>query len=122
MFCLHSLMKKYWIKSCRASPSIGLMCDESTDISVTKELILYARVLCHGKMKARFLKLIHIPDGKAETVEKEILAYLHTANIPLSTITAFGSDGASVMVGSVNGVAARLKRRNPTILSVHCIN
>ena len=29
----------------RASPAIGLMADESTDISVTKELILYARTL-----------------------------------------------------------------------------
>ena len=39
---------------------IGLLCDESTDISVTKELILCARIL-HGKeVKAHFFKLILI--------------------------------------------------------------
>lgn len=40
------------------SPAIGLMCDESTDISVTKELILYARILSSGEVQAHFLKLI----------------------------------------------------------------
>eukprot|EP00733_Pompholyxophrys_punicea_P001252 Pompholyxophrys_punicea_v1_NODE_581_length_1653_cov_12.396120.p1 type:complete len:229 gc:universal NODE_581_length_1653_cov_12.396120:869-1555(+) len=33
----------------------------------------------------------------------------------------FGSDGASAMIGCNNGVAAQLKRKNPTMISVHCI-
>ena len=106
----------------RISPAIGLMCDESTDISVTKELILYARIIACGKVSTHFLKLIHIPDGKAETIETALISFLDHTNIPISSITAFGSDGANVMVGRVSGVAARLKRRNPQILSIHCIN
>jgi len=39
------------------------MCDESTDISVTKDLILYARILSSGEVQAHFLKLICINNG-----------------------------------------------------------
>ena len=102
------------------SPAIGLMCDESTDISVTKELILYARILSCGEVRAHFLKLIN--DGTAETIKNAILSYLEEANIPLFTITGFGSNGANVMVGSISGVATRLKRLNLQLLSIHCIN
>ena len=98
------------------------MCDELTDISVTKELIAYARIIADGEVSKHFLKLIHIADGKAETIEKVLTAFLDENDIPISNITAFGSDGASVMVGRVSGVAARLKHHNPQILSIHCIN
>ena len=79
----------------RISPAIGLMCDESTDISVTKELILYARIIACGKVSTHFLKLNHIPDGKAETIETTLISFLDHTNIPISSITAFGSDGAN---------------------------
>ena len=119
---LSDIIEEDVLATVHKSPAIGLMCDESTDISVTKELILYARILSCGEAQAHFLKLIYIHDGKAETIENTILAYLEEAGIPLSTITGFGSDGANVMVGSINGVATRLKRLNPQLLSIHCIN
>ena len=50
-------------------------------------------------MKVHFLKLIKIVDGTADTLEK---AYVEQANIPISKISNFGSNGASVMVGTVN--------------------
>lgn len=59
---------------------IGLKADESTGISVAKELILDACVLCRRKLHVCFLKLIKIPDGTAETIEKPILTYLEQAN------------------------------------------
>ena len=33
----------------------------------------------------------------------------------------FASDGASVMVGKTNGVAAKLKASLPHLISIHCI-
>ena len=101
---------------------IGLMIDESTDISVTKELILYARVLYNSDVHACFLKIIKIADGKAETIEKALVAYLQECNLSICKISSFGSDGAAVMTGSVTGVATRLKKLNPKMLSIHCIN
>ena len=107
------------VRQCRC---IGLMCDESTDISITKELILYCRIVCNREIQTHFLKLVQLPDGKAETIHDAIIAYLQGAGIHLSSITSFGSDGASVMVGSSSGVATRLKQLNPQMLSIHCIN
>ena len=94
------------------------MADESTDISITKELILYARILCGSEVHVCFLKIINICDGKVETIEKAILFYLEQANIKVSNITSFGSDGAAVMTGSDSGVAACLKQLNPEMISL----
>ena len=57
------------------------MVDESTDISVTKELILYARILQGNEVHVHFPKIIHIPDGTTETIVKAVLAYLHQVKI-----------------------------------------
>ena len=110
------------LEKVHASPVVGLMADESTDISVTKELILYARVSYKGKVHVCFLKLIHIPDGTAETIEKAILTYLEQAKVTLLSISSFGSGGAAVMLVRVSGVSTQLKRLKPEMLSIHCIN
>ena len=119
---MSQIIEQNILMTVRASPAIGLMADESTDISVTKDLILYARVLCRGDVRVFFLKIIKIADGCAGTIENAILTYLEQADIPISRISSFGSDGAAVMVGAVSGVTTRLKRLNPEMLSVHCIN
>ena len=36
-------------------------------------------------------------------------------------LVGFGSDGASVNTGKQNGVAAKLKREIPHLISVHCV-
>ena len=106
----------------RGSPAIGLMVDESTDISTTKELSLYARALFNGEVKVYFLKLVKIPNGTADEIENAIVTYLQEAKVGISKISSFGSDGAAVMTGGVNGVSTRLKRLNPHMISIHCIN
>lgn len=45
----------------------------------------------------------------------------NTRGLELSGLMGFASDGASVMVGEENGVAARLKRLVPELYSAHCI-
>ena len=94
------------LKLIQVSPTIALMCDESTDISVSKELILYVCIIACGRVSVHFLKLIQIPDGRAETIENAMISFLDKANIPVSNITSFGSGVANVMLGHVSGVAA----------------
>ena len=36
-------------------------------------------------------------------------------------LVGLGSDGAAVMTGKHSGVAARLKRRQPVLTSIHCV-
>ena len=68
------------------------------DSVLEKVQSLYGLTLCNGNVNVHFLKMIKIPDGGAETIEKAIVGY---ANIPISKISSFGSDGAPVMVGLV---------------------
>ena len=65
------------LKALLNSPFYSLMVDETTDISVVKEMVLYARFLGDGgSVVTSFLKIIELNDGRAETVEGAILGYL----------------------------------------------
>ena len=103
--------------------NMGLMCDESTDVSVTKQLIVFARVVTsnHG-VSYRYLQTLEMSDGRAETIERALLACLQEYGIGINKVAGFGSDGANVMVGCRGDVATRLKKSNPLMLAIHCIN
>ena len=52
------------------------MVDESTDVSILKQLVLYGRCVVNGAVKTRFLKIIDLADGKALTIVDSITKYL----------------------------------------------
>ena len=65
------------LRALLSSPYFSLMVDETTDISIMKEMVLYARfVSSTGSVTSSFLKIIELSDGRAETVEEAILAYI----------------------------------------------
>ena len=99
------------------------MTDESTDISVLKQLVIVAKyILPSRKIETSFLHIGDIADGTAETIEGAIVAFMETNGLDINKLRSFGSDGCAVMVGRVSGVASRLKVRQPRLVSVHCIN
>ncbi|KAJ8048408.1 hypothetical protein HOLleu_00713 [Holothuria leucospilota] len=53
----------------------------------------------------------------AASIEKAIRDQLNIRGLSYENVIGFGSDGASVMTGSISGVAARLKAANPKIVS-----
>ena len=57
-----------------ASPFVGLLCDKSTDVSVTKQLVVYVKyITLNGDTRIRFWKLIDLNDGKTVSIEKALL-------------------------------------------------
>ena len=105
---------------------IALMADETTDIAVTKELILYARYIVPTAtpqqcVRSIFLQLSELSDGKANTITTAILELLSSLDLSINKVMGFGSDGASVMVGRKAGVATMLKEENPQIVAIHCV-
>ena len=100
-------IKSVQLKALLSSPYYSIMVDETTNISIVKEMVLYARFISctDGTIVNSFLKIVELSDGRAETVEEVILAYLRTNSIPLSGLVGFGSDGAAVMIGRNSGVA-----------------
>ena len=100
-----------------------IMIDETTDTSIIKEMVIYTRYISpEAEVCTSFLAIVELPNGTSETVEKALTNYLESNNIPLSSLVGFGTDGAAVMIGRHNGVAARLKRLQPILTSIHCVS
>ena len=98
------------------------MVDESTDISVTKQLVLYGRYVSEsGEPRSTFLRIVDLVDGTAERIEEAIRAYMTDKQLTFSRLMGFGSDGASVMTGRRAGVGTRLYRSNPYLIAIHCV-
>ena len=105
-----------------SSPLYSIMIDETTNVAIMKEMVVYVLYLTsEGNVVTSFLSIIQLPDSKANTVEYHLIAYLESKHIPLSRVVGFGSDGAAVMTGKHTRVATRLKQRQPMLTSVHCI-
>ena len=46
----------------------SLCIDETTDVSVTKQLIVYARYLVSGVVHSSFISMLELPDGTAPSI------------------------------------------------------
>ena len=62
--CMSNVIKKKIICRVRNSPFYGIMIDESTDISVTGHLVVFATIIEEGVPLTVFLGLLEIEDGK----------------------------------------------------------
>ena len=118
---MSSYLEEELIQLMHNSPFIGLMIDESTDLSVRKNLVLYVNVLERGVVGTYFAKLIELKQCDAQAIFNSIVEYLENSSIDIQRVSGLGSDGASVMVGQHTGVGARLKQLNPFMLSMHCV-
>jgi len=117
---LSDCVEKDIVSKVRASPAVGILCDESTDVANFKQLVVFVRFVVEGKSQTSFLKIADLMDGTAGTIETALLDVFRQCEIPTSLIFSFGSDGASVMMGRHTGVAARLRVHNPEMVSLHC--
>ena len=100
------------------SDSISLMVDESTDVLVLKQQVIYGRCVVDGELRSHFLGMKDLINGTAETIETSLVQFLQYVGL---NVSSFGSNGASVMTGRQNGVATQLWRMNSGIVSIHCI-
>ena len=74
------------------SSAVGILCDESTDISNLKQLVVFVKYLVEGLPQTRFLKVASLQDGKAVTVEQKTLVEIcQTCKITFTwALTAMG--------------------------------
>ncbi|XP_070563184.1 zinc finger protein 862-like isoform X1 [Ptychodera flava] len=109
----------------KSSPAFSIMMDETTDVSVMKQLITYARYIKisgnQAEVKTLFVNIDDLVDGKAETIVKSTEKMFEDLDWSFQQCSAFGSDGAAVMVGSKSGVGQRLRRNNSHLINIHCI-
>ena len=100
----------------------SIMVDESTDISVNQNMIMYVRYLKQSlgsyKPKSVLLDVCKLSDGAtADKLKVTVLESLEE----LSNLVGIGTDGVAVMTGKKSGLVQRLREMVPTLLSSHCI-
>ena len=76
------------------------------------------RYLYSGKVATTFLNISELADGTANTIESTLQTFMTDKGIPVSRMVGLGTDGASVMVGRHNGVAAKFTERQPLLESI----
>jgi hypothetical protein len=99
----------------------SILSDESTDLSITKNLIIYVRFVRDGVAQTKFLGNVMITEGTADGITGTILTVLKQRQLNVLQLVGFCSDGASVMTGRVSGVGARLAQHAHCLLSTHCM-
>ena len=88
------------------SPFFVLMIDESTDLSVRKNLFIYINTLIpSGDINSNFANITEMKQCDADALTKVIVEYLEEKQIDVTRVAGLGSDGASV--------GAKLKPLNP---------
>ena len=78
--------------SVRKSPWFGLMVDEPSNVSVTKNLILYATFVEGRKVKTAYLGLLEVEDGNAYKITECILNLLRKWDMDINKMMGFGND------------------------------
>ena len=119
---LSAVIEEHILSEVVCSEFFALMTDESTDVSVLKQLVLIVRYVTEQGIKTSYLHIRDLIDGTAETIELAVLQILRDKSIDVAKLRSFGSDGANVMTGRLTGVATRLKQHSPRMLAVHCAN
>ena len=106
----------------RKSECYALMFDETTDISVTEQMVIHCRYInSDGELKVQYLKVIDalgstvqgsgnegIVSLNAETVSRCVKDYIKKNNLDYSKLRGIGTDGAAVMIGAKNGAVKRI--------------
>jgi hypothetical protein len=103
----------------------SIMLDESTDVSVSQNVVVYVRYLASvgGKVTpvTRFLGIKQLSVATAESIFCELVSLLGSFNFKLDKLVGVSTDGAFVMVGCKSGVVTRLRQVTSGLLATHCI-
>jgi len=121
------MVKSEVVKKAQQAGSIGLLIDEVMDIAQREQLVSFIRYVDQDtyEVKTDFLAVNDILESSssanAETIKSVVVKQLSDCDPDINKLTGLSTDGASVMVGKENGVAAKLKREAKMLLNVHCI-
>ncbi|KAL3886322.1 hypothetical protein ACJMK2_026324, partial [Sinanodonta woodiana] len=103
----------------KESPVYSVMLDESTDVSVHQNLIVYVRYLTSlaGSVQpvTQFLGIRQLQTANAESIYLELLGLIQSFGFSLDNLIGVSTDGAAVMLGCKSGVVTRLKEATKEI-------
>ena len=104
-----------------SSQYFSILIDESTDMAVNQNMLVYIRIVYQGEPETHFLSLKRIKTANAETLCDTVIRTLEEKNLDLNKLVGIATDGAATMIGRKSGVVVRLRNKVPYLLSFHCI-
>lgn len=120
-------LKENTVKKAKTAGCFGLLVDDVADISVMEQMITFIQFYDEGSSEVtiEFLSVDNLLDkhdsANAVAMFETIQSNLQACTLSTDKLIGLATDGASVMVGRKNGLAAKLKDVNPRMISVHCI-
>ena len=84
-------------------------------------MIVYVSFIEDYELVIAFLGLLEIEDGTSQHLHERSSCFLSQLGLERTNMICLGTDGASAMIGRVNGVTTRVKRENPFMTSIHCV-
>ena len=104
-----------------SSQYFSILIDESTDMAVNQNMLVYIRIVHQGELETHFLSLNRIKTANAETLCDTVIRTLEEKNLDLNKLVGIATDGAATMIGRKSGVVVRLRNKVPYLLTFHCI-
>ena len=121
--CISFVLKTELMTELRNSAFHTLIIDESTDISSQKMLIIYFKYLLETEIvfKTIFGGIVKLSECNSISIVTAVKRFYNENSLDLQKMVMFTSDGASVMLGKNNGVAAILKCEILHLYEQHCV-
>ena len=119
---LSCALKENVVKRAKMAGCFGLLVDDVSDISVMEQMITFIQFYDEhsSEVAVEFLSVDNLLE-KHDSANAAAMFQTIQSNLQASKLIGLATDGASVMVGRKNGLAAKLKDVNPRLISVHCI-
>ena len=119
--CIGNTVKEALLEVIKAN-SFGLLIDEATDIATCSQLISFVQyVNSSGNTEVKFLGIKDVLQTFDSCNAAAIIKEFEDNHLNLEKLNGLATDGASVMLGKHNGVAAKLKEKAPALVNVHCV-
>ncbi|KAI4813074.1 hypothetical protein KUCAC02_024426 [Chaenocephalus aceratus] len=118
-------MKDDLVEKLKNTHFFSVMSDSSVDRSVKDQEMVYLTYVEDGKPVNQFVDIVSLEHAHSQGILDAILVGLRNVGLTeqdlKSRMVGFGCDGASVMMGIHNGVAAKLKQMCPSIVPIWCV-
>ena len=105
----------------KESEYYSVMVDESTDVHVDQNILIYVKICVNRDPKTIFLKIKKLEGATADIIFNCFRSVMEEEGLSFHNIVGCATDGAAVMVGVKSGFITKLKSEAPHLVVIHCI-
>lgn len=129
VFTIGMTIKEMILENVREAGIYGFLADDATDVAVVEQIVAFVSYINPptSRQEVKFLFIEDVlndpeADGASADVLLNVLTkQLDDSKLQLQNMMSIATDGASVMTGKRNGLAARLRYLNNLMISFHCV-